>query len=116
MILSDYATTGDGLIAALQVLAVLVEDGRPASEVARVSSRRCRNGCGVSASTAPRRSGQPSVRAAIDAATDRLNGYGRLLIRESGTEPVVRVMAEAEDEALVVSVVEELCIRIQNVG
>jgi phosphoglucosamine mutase len=113
MILSDYATTGDGLIAALQVLAVLVEDGRPASEVTRLFTpfpQRLRS---------VRFSGEsplhaPGVRAAIAEATARLDGSGRILIRESGTEPVVRVMAEAEDEGLVVRLVDELCERIAD--
>jgi phosphoglucosamine mutase len=113
MILSDYATTGDGLLAALQVLAVLVDDGRPVSEVARVFTplpQRLRSVrfSGVSPLRAD------SVRSAIDAAELRLNGSGRLLIRESGTEPVVRVMAEGEDEALVAGIVDELCDRIAD--
>jgi phosphoglucosamine mutase len=108
MILSDYATTGDGLLASLQVLAVLVEDGRPASEVTRMFRpfpQKLRNVRFEGASPLER----DGVRAAIDAAEIRLNGSGRLLIRKSGTEPVIRVMAEGEDEALVVRVVDEIC-------
>jgi phosphoglucosamine mutase len=108
MILSDYATTGDGLLAALQVLAVLVEQRRPASEVCRVFQRwpqklRSVRFAGESPLEAP------DVQRAIAAAEARLAGQGRLLIRKSGTEPVIRVMAEAEDEALVEQVVDELC-------
>lgn len=108
LILSDYATTGDGLIAALQILAVLVEEGRPASEVCRVFTplpQLLRNVRfhGVSPLH------MPAVEASVAAARTRLNGAGRVLIRESGTEPLVRVMAEAEDEALVEEVVGELC-------
>ena len=107
IILSDFGTTGDGLIAALQLLAVIVESGRPASEVCRaftplpqlLKSLRF-NG------------GQPledaSVKAAILAAEASLSGCGRLLVRKSGTEPVIRVMAEGEDEILVGRVVEDL--------
>jgi phosphoglucosamine mutase len=107
IILSDFGTTGDGLIAALQLLAVIVESGRPASEVCRaftplpqlLKSLRF-NG------------GQPledaSVKAAIQAAEASLSGCGRLLVRKSGTEPVIRVMAEGEDEILVGRVVEDL--------
>ncbi len=108
MILSDYATTGDGLLAALQVLAVLVEQGRPASEVCRVFQRfpqklRSVRFVGDSPLDAP------VVQAAVAAAEARLSGGGRLLIRKSGTEPVIRVMAEAEDAGLVERVVDELC-------
>ncbi len=111
MILSDFATTGDGLVAALQVLAVLVEEGRPASEACRVfkalpqllRSVRFRG-------ASPLR--DPDVRAAIADAEAALAPGGRLLMRESGTEPVVRVMAEGEDEALVHRVVAGLCDRI----
>ena len=111
MILSDFSTTGDGLVAALQVLAVLVEEGRPASEACRVfkalpqllRSVRFRG-------ASPLR--DPDVRAAIADAEATLAPGGRLLMRESGTEPVVRVMAEGEDEALVHRVVAGLCDRI----
>jgi phosphoglucosamine mutase len=108
LILSDFATTGDGLVAALQVLAVLVEQKRPASEVCRVFTRMpqlLRNVRFVGAS--PLRTAK--VQAGIEAAQARLAGIGRLVIRESGTEPLVRVMAEAENEALIVEVVAELC-------
>ena len=108
LILSDYATTGDGLVAALQVLAVLVEEGRPASEVCRVFTplpQLLRNVRYAGRSPLA----EPQVRAAIADAEAALGGTGRLLIRESGTEPVVRVMAEAEDEALVERVVALVC-------
>jgi len=107
MILSDFATTGDGLIAALQALAVVVATGKPASEVCRQFTplpqvlRNVRYG-GASPLQAP------PVRRAIAAAEAALAGAGRLVIRKSGTEPVIRVMAEGEDEALINRVVEEL--------
>jgi phosphoglucosamine mutase len=108
LILSDFATTGDGLLAALQVLAVLVEQGRAASEVLQVFQRlpqRLKNVrfTGVS----PLR--EQRVQAAISDAEARLRGTGRVLIRESGTEPLVRVMAEGEDSAMVEEVVDSLC-------
>ena len=108
MILSDYATTGDGLLAALQVLAVLVEQGRPASEVCSVFHRLPQKLRSVRF-TGDSPLDAPMVQAAIAAAEARLSGTGRLLIRKSGTEPVIRVMAEAEDEALVEKIVDELC-------
>jgi phosphoglucosamine mutase len=108
IILSDYTTTGDGLIAALQVLAVVLGSGRRPSQVCRVFEplpqmlRNVRfNG------------GQPleqqSVKDAIDEGQRRLGDSGRLLIRKSGTEPVIRVMVEGEDEALIGTVVDEIC-------
>ncbi|GIK97002.1 MAG: phosphoglucosamine mutase [Alphaproteobacteria bacterium] len=107
IILSDFTTTGDGLLAALQLLAVIVESGRPASEVCRaftpfpqlLKSLRV-NG------------GQPleddAVKQAILAAETSLGKSGRLLVRKSGTEPVIRVMAEGEDETLVGRIVDDL--------
>jgi phosphoglucosamine mutase len=111
IILSDLATTGDGLLAALQVLAVIVEQGRPVSDVCRVFAplpQRLKNVrfSGLS----PLRS--PRIQQAIAAAEAELQGSGRLLIRESGTEPLVRVMAEAEDETLVARLVDALCAEI----
>src|SRR5207244_2571145 len=99
VILSDFATTGDGLLAALQVLAVIVEQQRSAREVCRVFTplpQRLKNVRFAGAS--PLRNKR--IQQAIEAASAELNGTGRLLIRESGTEPLIRVMAEAEDEAL----------------
>ena len=111
VILADFATTGDGLIAALQVLAVLVRDGRPASEVCRLFAplpqllRNVRYS-GASPLLSP-------VVTAAAAAEARLAGSGRLLLRASGTEPLIRVMAEAEDEQVVAAVVDELCAVIE---
>jgi phosphoglucosamine mutase len=113
VILSDFATTGDGLVAALQVLAVIVERGRPASEVCRVFTALPQRLKNVRfAGTSPL--GDAHIQAAIRSAEVSLNGHGRLLIRESGTEPVIRVMAEAEDEATVISLVDDLCAMIRS--
>jgi phosphoglucosamine mutase len=108
LILSDFATTGDGLLAALQVLTVLVQRDRPASEVLQVFERlpqRLKNVRFTGAS--PLRAAP--VLAAVRDAEARLSGAGRVLIRESGTEPLVRVMAEGEDADLVATVVDNLC-------
>ncbi|WP_122050260.1 phosphoglucosamine mutase [Asaia bogorensis] len=108
MILSDFATTGDGLIAALQVLAVLVEDGRPASEVLRVFEpypqllRNVRYQGGDPLST-------ELLAHAKRSAEERLGSTGRLVLRKSGTEPLIRVMAEAEDPGLVEEIVTSIC-------
>jgi phosphoglucosamine mutase len=111
VILSDYATTGDGLLAALQVLAVLVEQGRPASEVLQVFTplpqvlKNVRYAGGAPLQAA-------RVKQAIAAGEAALAATGRLLIRKSGTEPLVRVMAEGEDEALVLRVVDDICAEV----
>ena len=107
VILSDYATTGDGLIAGLQVLAALVQAGLPASEVAHVFDPYPQLLKNV------RFAGPPpledaKVKAAIAASEAALAKDGRLLIRKSGTEPLIRVMAEAEDIALVNQIVDGL--------
>ncbi len=108
VILSDFATTGDGLVAALQVLSVLVRTQKPASQACRVFAplpqllRNVRYG-GASPL------GLPPIQAAITAATARLGAQGRLLIRPSGTEPLIRVMAEGEDAALIQDIVHGLC-------
>ena len=107
LILSDFGTTGDGLLAALQVLAVIVEQGRPASEVCRVFSPLPQVLKNVRfAGESPLR--QDCIQAAIRDGEARLDTSGRLLIRESGTEPLIRVMAEGEDEAVIGALVDEL--------
>ena len=115
IILSDYSTTGDGLVAALQVLAALVASGKPASQVLRqfeplpqLLKNVCFNG------------GKPlenaKVKRSIAAAERELEGKGRLLIRKSGTEPLIRVMAEGDDPALVQKVVDDICEAVQAVA
>ena len=106
--MSDFATTGDGLIAALQVLAVLVRSGQRASEACRVFAplpQLLRNVRFSGAS--PLR--LPEIKAAIAAAAEKLGNTGRVLIRPSGTEPLIRVMAEGEDDVLIHQIVGELC-------
>ena len=113
MILSDFATTGDGLVAALQVLATIKAEGRPASEVCRRFTplpqllRNVRFAGGQPLS-------DPRVQQAARDGEARLAGTGRLLLRPSGTERLIRVMAEGEDEALVTQVVGELCAVIER--
>jgi phosphoglucosamine mutase len=107
IILSDFTTTGDGLIAALQVLAVIRRDGRSASEVCH-----CFEPVPQVMRNVRYRGGQPldseEVKRVIARSELRLNGGGRLVIRPSGTEPVIRVMGEGDDAALVASVVDEI--------
>jgi phosphoglucosamine mutase len=108
MILLDHGTTGDGTVAALQVLAALVKSGKPASELLHLFDPVPQLLKNVRFS-----GGRPleeeSVKAAIASAEAQLTGRGRLVIRPSGTEPVIRVMAEGDDEAEVRAVVEAIC-------
>jgi phosphoglucosamine mutase len=115
IILADYATTGDGLIAALQVLAAVVDKQRPVSEVCRMFSplpQQMRNirFAGVS----PLRS--PSVKRAIAEAEMELGGSGRLVVRQSGTESVIRIMVECEAAARLQSVMDSLCVNMVEIA
>ncbi|HER27601.1 MAG TPA: phosphoglucosamine mutase, partial [Rhodospirillales bacterium] len=107
IILSDYGSTGDGLVAALQVLSVVIDKGRPASQTCRPFEplpQLLRN--------VTYHDGQPleneKVKLAIAEGQRRLTGKGRLLIRKSGTEPLIRVMAEGDDEGLIETVVGKI--------
>lgn len=106
MVLSDYSPTGDGLIAALQVLAVICASKKKASEVCNLFKPLPQILTNVKADGAVLQ--KPAVKAAIEKAEKKLNGNGRLLIRKSGTEPLIRVMAEGDDEKLVRALVDEL--------
>jgi phosphoglucosamine mutase len=105
--LSDFTTTGDGLIAALQILAAVVSSGRPVSEVCRrfeplpqvMKNVRYANGMPLE---------NERVQEAIAEAKSRLGSSGRLVVRPSGTEPVIRVMAEGDDEKLISAVVGDI--------
>jgi phosphoglucosamine mutase len=107
IVLSDYGTTGDGLVAALQVLARVKRSGRTVSEVCRkfepvpqlLKNVRTTGGKPLE---------NPVVKQAIADAESALANNGRLVIRPSGTEPLIRVMAEGEDEALVARVVADI--------
>ncbi len=105
IVMTDYATTGDGLLAGLQFLAEMVQTGRPASELAQVFTKvpQMLKNIRFDAGKLPLEN--ENVRKVIADGEVRLNGYGRLLIRKSGTEPLIRVMAECEDEALMEEIV-----------
>lgn len=106
IVMTDYATTGDGLMAGLQFLGEMCRTGQPASALARSFEPvpQLLKNVRYDPSIAPLEAG--SVKTAIAEAEARLNGKGRLLIRKSGTEPLIRVMAECEDEGLLVEVVD----------
>ncbi|ABL68657.1 MULTISPECIES: phosphoglucosamine mutase [Paracoccus] len=114
IVMTDYATTGDGLIASLQFLAALSDSGQRASElVAQFEPvpqllKNVRYAVGADPLS------KDSVQAEIARAEARLNGSGRVLIRKSGTEPLIRVMAEAEDETVLREVVEDIVAAVEK--
>lgn len=107
LVLSDFGTTGDGLISALQIMACLIQEGKPVSEVCKrfdplpqvLKNVRYSDGKPLE---------QKDVKSAIDDGKSRLGDTGRLVIRPSGTEPVIRVMAEGDDERMVDDVVNDI--------
>jgi phosphoglucosamine mutase len=115
IILSDFSTTGDGLIAGLQVLAVLAAEGKPASEAAHLfeplpqvlENVRFKKGSPLE---------DEKVKSSIAAANEKLGASGRILVRKSGTEPLIRVMAEGEDEKVVRAVVRQIASAIEEVA
>ena len=113
IVLSDFTTTGDGLVSALQVLAVVVGTGKPVSEVCNrfvrlpqvLKNVRYANGKPLE---------KESVIKAIDSGKSKLGSKGRVVIRASGTEPVIRVMAEGDDQHLVNQVVDDIAAAVQK--
>ena len=112
VVLSDYGTTGDGLVTALQVLAVVASEGRSVSDICNcfepfpqlLRNVRFKGGDPLEA---------PAVKAAIKAGEDKFGKYGRLVIRKSGTEPLIRVMGEGENGAQVKTVVDDICAAVE---
>ncbi|MBN2195752.1 MAG: phosphoglucosamine mutase [Polyangiaceae bacterium] len=108
LIFLDHATTGDGVLAALQVLAILVREGRPLSELARVMERLPQLLKNVTLPARRPIADLPELSRGIAGAEARLHGRGRLLVRWSGTEPKLRVMAEGPDSAELEAICDEL--------
>ena len=108
IVLSDFTTTGDGLVSALQVLSVVVGTGKPVSQVCKrftslpqvLKNVRYTDGKPLE---------KENVRKAIEGGREKLGSTGRLVIRPSGTEPVIRIMAEGDDPDLISQVVDEIC-------
>lgn len=113
IIFTDYTTTGDGLVAALQALVEIDRCGKPASEVLSVFEPLPQVLKSIRFKAADPLDAK-DVRAAIDEGKAALAGGGRLLVRRSGTEPLVRVMAEGEDTALVERVVADICRAVES--
>jgi len=116
IVMTDFATTGDGLIAGLQFLAEMKRTGKRASELTRNFEKVPQLLKNVRYADGKTPLEAASVQAAIAAGEAKLNGSGRLLIRKSGTEPLIRVMAEAEDEGLMASVVDDIVGAVQAVA
>ncbi|MFX0546081.1 phosphoglucosamine mutase [Roseovarius sp. S1116L3] len=116
IVMSDYATTGDGLVAGLHFLAAMVSSGQPASALLHSFERvpQLLENVKLSAGAAPL--ADAGVQSVIDTQEKRLDGKGRLLIRASGTEPLIRVMAECEDESMLRDVVETIAAAVRDAG
>jgi phosphoglucosamine mutase len=113
IVMTDYTTTGDGLVTALQILSVVMTSGKPVSEVCKRFDPVPQLLKSV-ATNGAKPLENPAVAEIIEKNRLRLGNSGRLLIRPSGTEPVVRVMAEGDDEALVASVVGDIVEALQT--
>jgi phosphoglucosamine mutase len=116
VILSDFSTTGDGLIAALQVLTVMVKTGKAMSALARQFEPVPQKLENVRFANGAKPLDNAQVQAAIKDGEARLNSAGRLVVRASGTEPLIRVMAEGDDPKLVAQVVKEIASAVKQVA
>ena len=113
IVLSDFCTTGDGLIAALQVLAAIAKEGKPASQACHLfeplpqilHNVRFRKGAPLE---------DAAVKSRIEECRKKLDGSGRILVRKSGTEPVIRIMAEGDDEKVIQAIVNEIASAIEE--
>jgi len=108
MIVLDQTTTGDGLVCALQVLAVMKQTGKPLSELAAGMSKYPQTMVNVRTDKQLDIGASAAIQAAVVAAEDELADMGRVVLRASGTEPVIRVMVEGQDEEQVVAVAKRL--------
>ena len=112
ILMTDFASTGDGTIAALQILAQIIRAGRPASEVLNVFDAVPQALKNIPYSnTSPLQN--PEVLSAIKEVQETLGNSGRVLVRPSGTEKLIRVMVESNDEAKVNKIVDDLATLIQ---
>jgi phosphoglucosamine mutase len=114
IVMTDYATTGDGLVAALQVLAALIESNRPASELLRVFTPIPQVLHNVRYTDGAEPLAADAVQQAIADGEKTLGNSGRLLIRKSGTEPLIRVMGEAEDQAQLHEVLDSIRAAVEH--
>lgn len=118
IVMTDYTTTGDGLLAAIQILVIMKQSGQDLASLCHVFDtvpQHMENVrlVGVSASVVM---DHESVKTAIDKGQANLNGYGRILVRPSGTEPLIRVMAEGDDESQVRAIISDIAETIKNIA
>jgi phosphoglucosamine mutase len=114
IVMTDYATTGDGLFAGLQFLAEMARTGKPASALIRQFDTVPQMLKNVRFAAGAQPLEKDAVKAVIKANAERIAGKGRILIRKSGTEPLIRVMAECEDEAMLRAVVDEIVAAVEQ--
>ena len=116
IIFSQYATTGDGILTAIKVMEVLMEKKMPLSELAspvRIYPQVLKN---IKVRSKPEAQNDPDVQAAVAAVAEKLGDTGRILVRESGTEPVIRVMVEADTEEICNEYVDSVLEVIRSTG
>ena len=113
IVISDFNTTGDGLVAALQVLAVLTEKGRPVSNLFKLFEPypQILKNVRYNENVDPLKNSH--VKQAINDGENSLNGNGRVVIRKSGTEPLIRVMVEGNDDKLISSVTDDIVASVE---
>lgn len=114
IVMTDYATTGDGLLAGLQFLAAMIETGKKASELSKTFETVPQLLKNVRYATGQTPLENDAVKRAIADAELKLNGNGRLLIRKSGTEPLIRVMAESVSEATLNAAVDSVVAAVES--
>ena len=116
LICLDQTTTGDGIIAALQVLAAVVEQGKCLKDLAAGMKKYPMLLINVRVTEKPDLDNQPEIQAALNEAEAELADTGRVLLRPSGTEPLIRVMVEGQDQRLVESVAQKLADVVKKVS
>ena len=116
IVMNDFSTTGDGLLAGLQFLATLVETNKRASEIAKVFTACPQEVKNIKFAAGNTPLEDEKVKKILKESNSILDGKGRILIRESGTEPLIRVMVEAEDEVLLSQVINDVVQAVQEVA
>jgi phosphoglucosamine mutase len=115
IIFLEHNTTGDGILSALQLLEVMLIENKPLSELATIMDRYPQHLVNVRVKERKPLDDFPEIAHAVEQVEEKLGNEGRLLIRPSGTEPVIRVMIEGKDQDLVVQLAEETAATIEQV-
>jgi phosphoglucosamine mutase len=114
LVFHDYITTGDGTLAALQLLAIMKKQRKPLSELAKVMENYPQVLKNVRTSARIDTDHIPDFKATIQAMEQKLGTSGRILVRPSGTEPLIRVMIEGQDQAMIATMADELCAMVSR--